>query len=519
MNEKNQNPFFHCLGGCGKIGANMFAFSNSKGKGFYLDCGIKFFDNDFLGVQYETPDFNQFNYTDLLISHGHEDHIGAMKFFLKEKTATVYCSSYTKELILQRVENPPKFFLFEDLKSFTLRDFTITPFEVEHSIPHTFGFLIQYQDRNLDLVYCSDFKISKDEFFWPKKIKPFIRENSKLLLMLDSTNAMKEGSSNHEDSILPRLEEELKSQKGRFFFTFFSSNTERLANIVKLCEKHQKSVIPYGRSIEKNIEVAKKFNYIKSGTEFYSPDEPLALDQTVVLVTGNQGEVRSSLRRIAVGEDRYFKFGPEDTVFFSSFNIPGNGLTIQNLKNKITDSDAKIVDGGERAGIHVSGHASPESLRAIYEFLKPDTIIPIHGETQFLKRHIEIAKEVTDSKTLFHRIDSGSTVQIKKDLSFHLTHNRDYKLLLFNDDGIPQEQAFISERKKLAKDGIVIVQRKKKEILIDSYGVSDPPIWEDDVLKIIKSGKVVRGEDQETQVKRAVFAKVGQRPVVLIHTL
>lgn len=521
----NSNLSITCLGGCGHIGSNMFLFEQAE-HSFYIDCGISFPNMDYLDINYETPNPSFFpNCENLILTHGHEDHIGAIPLLFKKKKLNLWCSNFVKQLLrLKLSECSNKFIqLYQSQKPIELGNFKVSMFQVDHSIPETHGVLIQNEQINLDIVYISDFKIGTiQKPAWFKFLDQSLRPNSKKLFMLDSTNIRKLQSGNQlESQIEDDIEATLRSSKKRIFLTLFSSNVERLNLFIQAARQTGRKVLLHGRSVKSYYAAALNAGILHHDEELVFEDHKTILhDNLLIICTGSQGEPRASMNRIARGEDKVFQLNSRtDLVVFSSMSIPGNEERVQNLKNIIAEKEVLILDN-RNTNIHVSGHASRDDLAMIYRHFEPDYIMPIHGETQFLMDHRHFAEDLNlSSETI--KVLTGNLFKINSEGQFVKEKDYpDYPSLLFNSSRYEVESSILSERKKLGKEGVVSVSlNKNKKVSIELAGLALP------VDNIEKFEKMIHKTMQEKltkelkieKIKRNTYQLCGQRPFVIIH--
>lgn len=513
-----------CLGGCGHIGSNMFLFEDEENS-FYIDCGISFPNMELLNVNYETPDPSFFpDCENLIVTHGHEDHIGAIPFLFPKKRLHIWCSTFVKHLLRNKLsECSNKFIsLYKSEDQIDIGDFRISPFQVDHSIPETHGIHISHQKVPFEIVYISDFKIgTKSQPAWFEYLKKNFRKNSKKLFMLDSTNIRKLSAGNQlESEILDDIEINLKLFKKRIFLTLFSSNVDRLKSFFDAAKKANRKVLLHGRSVKSYYHAALEAGILEHDDDLIHTDHKKIMhDNLLIICTGSQGESRASMNRIARGEDKVFQLDPStDLVLFSSMSIPGNEEKIQNLKNIISEQKIPILDN-RNSNIHVSGHASREDLTMIYKEFEPDFIMPIHGESQFLMDHRHFADDLQlNSKTL--DILTGDQYELSNNKIEKKRSFKDYEANLYNSSRYPMEEQTLSERKKLAREGVIsIALDKRKKLSVSAKGV---PLFEKNIEKFTATIQKIMNEKLSNdlkieKIKRNIHQLCGQRPIIIIH--
>lgn len=521
----NSNLNITCLGGCGHIGSNMFLFEQDNAS-FYIDCGISFPNMDYLDINYETPDPEFFNQCEnLILTHGHEDHIGAIPLLFKKKKLNLWCSNFVKQLFrLKLSECSNKFIqLYKSEEPIQIGNFSVFMFQVDHSIPETHGVLIQNNQIGLDIIYISDFKIgTSSPPKWFQFLDKALKTKNKKLFMLDSTNIRKLQSGNQlEGQIVDDIESTLRSSKQRIFLTLFSSNIERLSLFIQAARKTGRKVLLHGRSVKTYYASAIEAGLLTHDDHLVFQDHrPILHDNMLVICTGSQGEPRASMNRIARDEDKVFQLDHKtDLVIFSSMSIPGNEERIQNLKNIIAEKEVLILDN-RNTNIHVSGHASRNDLEMIYRHFEPDYIMPIHGETQFLMDHRHFAEDLNlKSETM--EVLTGRHFKINAQGQFVKEKDHpQYQSILFNSSRYEVDSQTISERKKLGKDGVIaIAHTKSRKLSIELAGIAlkanDREKFEKMIHKVMQ--EKLPKDLKVDKIKRNTHQICGQRPIVLIH--
>ncbi len=396
----------YALGGLGEVGKNLYCIENESTI-LIIDCGVMFPDASMPGVDYVIPDFthlieNQHKIKGLVITHGHEDHIGGIPFLLREiDIPVIYAPKIACALIRHKIEDGKirtKTRILEYKESDILKfgEFIVEFFHVTHSIPDSFGLyittpqgtIVETGDFKIDLTPVDgDFNISKLTRFGDKGID---------LLMADSTNAEKEGYTKSERTVIRGIQDVFSEASGRLLISTFSSNISRIQQIIETSMKFRRKIIVFGRSMESNIEAAREFGYIKVPDEYLaSPEELKTLppDQVTILCTGTQGEPMAVLSRIARGDHRFIHVIPGDTIVFSSSVIPGNTAAINKLINQLSRLGASVVTNSVLYNLHASGHASKQEMRLMQKLARPHYFMPIHGEYRMLKLHARIGVE------------------------------------------------------------------------------------------------------------------------------
>jgi len=391
------------LGGVGQIGSNMTLVKTLEVT-ILIDAGILFPREECFDINYLIPDFLQLNPepTILFITHGHEDHIGCILHVLKsfpdiEIHAPLFASALIKSKLKSEGLNP-FINIYNTQSHLSFHDLELVPIHVNHSIPDTYGVLIANRSLSVCALYISDFKIDDsspyEKPFDFKKLNQYSRDFKKKILLSDSTNIYaKNTKTNSEGDLIPALDA-IISKSGRTFATFFSSNIHRLQTFINLAKKHNKKCILYGGALKKYFQIATETGHLtvpdKVMVEAESVDPKK--DNLLILASGCQADLRSTFRRIAVGEDKIYKLTNTDTVIISSKAIPGNERKLTQVLNKIAESGSSIYLSDNYL-IHASGHPGKKDLDLLLKAFNPHVLIPIHGESYFLQHFTDFVKQ------------------------------------------------------------------------------------------------------------------------------
>ena len=396
----------YALGGLGEVGKNLYCIENDSTI-LIIDCGVMFPDASMPGVDYVIPDFthlieNQNKIKGLVITHGHEDHIGGIPFLLREiDIPVIYAPKIACAMIRHKIEDgrirtKTRIMEYKESDELKFGDFHVEFFHVTHSIPDSFGLyittpqgtIVETGDFKIDLTPVDgDFNLSKLTRFGDKGID---------LLMADSTNAEKEGYTKSERTVIRGIQDVFSEASGRLLISTFSSNISRIQQIIETSMKFRRKIIVFGRSMESNIEAAREFGYIKVPDEYLASPEDLKTlppDQITILCTGTQGEPMAVLSRIARGDHRFIHVIPGDTIVFSSSVIPGNTSAINTLINQLSRLGASVVTNSVLYNLHASGHASRQEMRLLQKLARPHYFMPIHGEYRMLKLQARLGVE------------------------------------------------------------------------------------------------------------------------------
>ncbi len=402
------------LGGVGEIGLNCQLWEGPQGI-VMVDCGLMFPDDSHLGVDVVIPSFEQIvNKRDkllgIVLTHGHEDHIGALPWIVAQiKGLKIYSSRLTLAFVehklrerglLERVELIPVYgdeWDKEKHAPLQLGDFLFRFIPVCHSIPEGFALAVESPVGNI--VHSGDFKIDDAPLEGSgtdiRLFKEFAGERGVRLLLSDSTNVERDGRSLSEREVMESLRKVFASAKSRIVITLFSSHIHRIQEVFDLARESGRTVVISGKSLANNIEKAKELGFLRLPPAFFNahngvPD--IDPEKTVLLVTGAQGEPLSALSRMVMGGHRQLSVQNGDTVIMSSRMIPGNARAISGLINEMYRLGAEVFYESVRA-IHASGHAHREELKDLLTALRPSLFVPIHGEYRHLVKHCRLAQE------------------------------------------------------------------------------------------------------------------------------
>ena len=424
---KNKNTQVFALGGLGEVGKNMYCVRHND-EIIIIDCGVMFPDDVLLGIDYVIPDFtylkeNESKIKYLLITHGHEDHIGGIPFLLQQvNIPKIYAPNQAKELIEKKLEE--RNIKYKNLKTYTeetilkTKYFNIEFFRTTHSIPDSHG--ISISTPNGIIVMTGDFKFD----FTPVGPMANIQKMAEIgkkgvkLLMSDSTNALSEGISLSESIVDENLGEIFRNNKdNRIILATFASNIYRLKHIIETCKENKRKVALFGRSMDTSIDIATKCGYIKDKNIIITAEEAnqLPASKVCLLCTGSQGEPLAALSRIANGSHKQIKLTPSDVVIFSSSPIPGNASSVSKTINKLYLKGVKVYTNGKEFDIHSSGHANQEELKLMLRLFNPQYFAPYHGEYRMLKTHTDLATMCDIPKQNTFILNNGEILNINKE--------------------------------------------------------------------------------------------------------
>jgi len=538
-----KNTYFLPLGGTGEIGMNLNLYGYGEGdniKWFMVDCGVTFSQVGLPGIDLQMPDpafiaSQKDKLMGIILTHAHEDHIGAMPFIWPYFKCPIYTTEFTAALLREKfdeynIDYFDKIIIHNDGEIINIGNFQVKAIGLTHSIPEMSALLIKSPSANI--FHTGDWKIDKDPIvgdgFDKKKLLDF--ENLEIdALVCDSTNAMNPGISGSELSVKNSLEEIIGKIEGRIFLSTFASNVARLCSVAEAAAKHDRHVVLSGRGMHRIVNAAKSVGLLRGLPDFVDEENAgyLPAEKTLILCTGSQGEYRAALSKIARDEHQHIVAEKGDTVIFSSKIIPGNEAGIINLQNLFAKKDIKIITGKDEF-VHVSGHPCQDELIEMYNLIQPKSIIPVHGEFRHLVANANLAKNNGIKNTLV--IENGTIVKIStKDVVIDQQVEsgrlyKDGKIIIYDYDS-PS-----NERSKISFTGLIVISiilqnnkiKSKPKIKMvglpefDEEGIklSD---WVNQALENIISSKNKSG-NLESKIKNAVIRQIrevwGKKPKV-----
>lgn len=464
MKEETATQVF-ALGGLGEVGKNMYCVMH-KDEIIIVDSGVMFPEDDLLGIDYVIPDYtflkeNIDKIKALLITHGHEDHIGSIPFLLQTvNIPRIYAPAQAKALIDKKLEEKnikyKNMIVYNENTKIKTKYFNIEFFRTTHSIPDSHGIAIH--SPNGTIVMTGDFKMDLTPIGPMSNIHKMARigEQGVKLLMSDSTNATVKGTSVSESVVDENLSEIFENEKNnRIILATFASNIYRLKHIIEICRKNKRKVALFGRSMDTSIDIAVKCGYIKDKKIIITPEEANRLkpSQVCLLCTGSQGEPLAALSRIANGSHKQIKLMPNDIVVFSSSPIPGNSASVANTINKLYLKGVKVYTNGEQE-IHSSGHANQDELKLMIRLFKPEYFAPYHGEYRMLKTHCDLAILCDIPKENTFILENGDILKITKDQ-------------IIKNGKVPAEDVYV-DGSRIGDVGSMVIKDRK---LMSSNGI------------------------------------------------
>ena len=456
------------LGGLGEIGKNMTA-SRYGDDIILIDAGLMFPEDDMLGIDLVIPDItylieNQDKLKGIFLTHGHEDHIGALPFILKQLDVPVYGTALTLGILEGRLEeagvSTANLNVIKSGDRVRAGVFKLEFMRVNHSIPDAIGMAI-HTPVGL-IVHTGDFKIDQTPVDGQvMELNRFAEYGDRgvLLMMADSTNAERPGYTQSEKFVGETFDNEFRYAKNRIIVATFSSNVHRIQQICDTAARYGRKVAVMGRSMVNVVDISLKLDYLKVPEGLLIDIDDIrnyANDKVVVICTGSQGEPMSALTRMSMGENRKVQIVPGDTVIISAAPIPGNEKMVSNTINHLYKLGAEVVY--EKAnGVHVSGHASQEELKIMHNLIRPKFFMPVHGEYRHLMKHARLAESLGMDRKNIVIAENGSIVELTRDkicMNGKITAGN----VLIDGLGVGDVgNIVLRDRRQLSQDGIMIV--------------------------------------------------------------
>ncbi len=521
MDKKISKPVSaYALGGLGEVGKNMYCFENEN-QIVIVDCGVKFPGVELPGIDYIVPDFthlknNKNKIRALIITHGHEDHIGGIPFLIQNVNIPVIyaprlaCALIKNRLEEYRMSDQVKIVEYNNDSKFTIGDFDISFFRVTHSIPDSFGVVIDTSEGRI--VSTGDFKVDLTPIGPDIELQRIaeLGHQGVDLLLSDSTNAENEGYTPSEKNVFDSINEIFNEARGRIIVSTFSSNISRIQQICESAVKHNRKIAIVGKSMEKAVDISRGFGYIKIPDKSIITTEEVKNckgSEVLVLCTGSQGEPNAALSRIAGGEHKDIHIIPGDTVVFSSSAIPGNGIMIAHIVNLLVRAGAECITNSVLADIHSSGHPSKQELRLVLKLFNPKYFMPMHGEYRMLRCHAEIAQELGMPASNCFVLDNGDSLTLAKHkvtVGYPVEHGVSY---IDGKDIKGLANPVMEDRKILIEDGMFIIA-----VSIDSHSNSllMPPVIYNKGVILRHNNKTI--DEVQEIVEKAIKIALTKKP-------
>ena len=467
MKQKESKVSLIPLGGLGEIGKNITVvrYGNSM---LVIDCGMMFPEDDMLGIDTVIPDYSfllehKKKIKGIVLTHGHEDHIGALPYVLRDLNVPVYGTQLTIGLVKHKLKEAR---ITGDLHEVKAGDvLNLNPFKVEfirvnHSIADAVGLAITTPAGVI--LHTGDFKIDMTPV--DGQVMDFARfsalgKKGVLLLMSDSTNAERPGYTKSERLVGNTFDEAFRNAKGRIVIATFATNVHRLQQAISTAAKYNRKVAIVGRSMVNVVNIATELGYLKIPRNTMVDIDSIGKlppNKVTILATGSQGEPMSTLTRIANGEHKQIHIIDGDTIIVSAVPIPGNEVSVAKNVDALVKLGASVIYDNE-ADIHVSGHARQEELKLMLTMVKPKYFVPVHGEVRMLYKHAELARQIGIPAENVFVMENGQVLELTKSHASIKGHVNVGKIMI---DGMGVEDVgnvVLKDRRLLAQDGIMVI--------------------------------------------------------------
>jgi ribonuclease J len=537
--------FFVPLGGSNEIGMNLNAY-HLDGKWLLIDMGIGFTDEYFPGVDIMVPDIDflverKNDILGLVITHAHEDHLGAVPYLWDELQCPIYATKFTASVLRHKLQSNSNFGkipvkIVEEGSEFQIGPFSLDLIPLTHSIPEMQAVAINTSHGTI--MHTGDWKLDDTPLVGPATDEIALKnygDKGVLAMVCDSTNVFVEGESGSESAVRDALVEHVKAQKGRVFVATFASNIARVESIIHAAKESGRSVVLAGRSLWRITAAAKDAGYLQDAPEFISDRDMAKLpkDEVLILCTGCQGEPRAALTRIVDGSHPSIRISKDDSVYFSSRVIPGNETRVRYITNELVRLGVNIITDKE-AFVHVSGHPARGELKRMYDLVRPAVAVPVHGEAAHIAEHSRYAKKLG----IPHAVEpyNGAVIEFKDGKASIVGNVPTGYFAMDGTSLIALNSPVIAIRRRLQESGSLtasIVMDKDGEMLtkplITAPGSldfhDDAELREllcDDIEKLCASmnSKVkiqVMKEKLVTALRKRILNELGKKPMVDVH--
>jgi ribonuclease J len=531
---------FCALGGSGEIGMNVNLYG-CRGKWLMVDLGMTFGMNEYPGIDLVFADLDfieneRENLLGIVLTHGHEDHIGAVPYFAEELGVPIYATPFTARLVAAKLEeagnlDKVELIVIDNFDSFEIGPFGLRYVPLAHSIAEGNAVLIETPFGRI--FHTGDWKLDEEPLVGtPTTAEELTRigDDGVLALVCDSTNVFNPEPSGSEGEVYRGLLAEVKRQSGRrVLVTTFASNVARLQTLGEVARKTKRKLCVAGRSLDRIIETGKASGYLKNMPEIIDPETAMDLPRSEVLIvaTGGQGEPRAALARISEG-NHPIKLEAGDVVMFSSRQIPGNEIPIGRIQNRLSEAGIVIVTD-RQSPIHVSGHPGRPELEALYGWIRPEILLPVHGEVRHMREQARLGLASGIPRAVFQK--NGDLVRLAPGAPGKFGEVRSGRLVLDGDIIAPADGEAMVMRRRIAHNGVVSVAADRHgQVEVAAIGL---PLDEDydafvdearrDVSEALGKAKKAdhagRVEAARLAARRAATRWSGKRPQVQVLLL
>ena len=537
--------FFVPLGGSNEIGMNLNCYY-LDGKWLLIDMGIGFTDDHYPGVDIMVPEIDflverKDDILGLVITHAHEDHLGAVPYLWDELQCPVYATQFTASVLRHKIRSNAGFAtipveIVEAGGEIEIGPFTLDLIPLTHSIPEMQA--IALKTKCGTVIHTGDWKLDDNPMVGPASDEETLKrygDEGVMAMVCDSTNVFVEGVSGSESDVRNALIEQIKDKKGRVFVATFASNIARVESILHAAKECGRSVVLAGRSLWRITSAAQESGYLQDAPELISDRDASKIpkDELLVLCTGCQGEPRAALTRIINGSHPNLRISQDDAVLFSSRVIPGNETRVRWMTNQLVKLGVTIITDND-AFIHVSGHPAREELRRMYDLVRPQVAVPVHGEIAHIVEHASYAESlgVKESVEPFN----GAVVQLDKDDTRIVDTVESGYLAMDGTSLIPLQSPIIKMRRRLKESGTILasIVLDKDSDVVSTPEISAPgclDAFEDESLRhaleqdIMQACKKIHGKMKlqvvkdkiRNTIRKRISMELGKKPIIEVH--